>query len=473
MSRERLRRLLTLVVIALTWLLPGPARADGVEGDDVLVVGLTGKYPPFNYFDESGALVGFDVDFANALCAEVGRRCEIRAVEWDALIGALLADKIDVAVASMAITEERSKSVRFTVPYYESGARLFRRPGAGDPARPGFVIGVTLGTTFERAARERFPQAEVKIYKGDTDALQDLQVGRVDAIITDDLVGAYMARKVGAVVEPVGDRLLEERIGIPVKPTNEALAKELDLAIGRIRSSGRQRELLDKHLAAGAEGEAGLSLRKIAPLLLDGLVATVWISLSGLGLGLLLAGLLAWAALSRTLVARPASLLVDFIRSTPFMIQLFALYFGPPSLGFQIGATTSAIAAVALHSSAYMAEVIKAAYQAVPDGQRLAARALGLSRIETIRHVVGPQMLPLATIPCLNTVVAMIKDSAVVSVIGVYELTLQVQRVISATFRPIELYAVAAALYFCLTFPLLMIGRRLERRWRESGLLHG
>lgn len=472
-----------LAALACLWiafvgssLAPRAASAEsGREG--VLVVGLTGKYPPFSYFDERGELAGFDVDFARALCAEMRLGCELVATEWDSLVAALLTDKIDAVVGSMAITEERSRAVRFSVPYYESGARLYVRPGAREATTRGFTVGVTLGTTFERVARERFPQAEVRIYKGDTNVLQDLATGRLDGMITDELVGAYMAHERGAIVEPVGARLLEERMGIPVKPGRDELLAEIDRAVGVLRSSGVQRELLEKHLHVGdappGPGERPALWRSAAPLLLRGLGATLLICVSGIGLGVALSLLLAWGALSKGFVAKPTALLIDFVRSTPFMIQLFALYFGPPSLGLSVSAEAAGITAIAVHSAAYLAEVVKTAYRAVPDGQRLAARALGLSAWQSLRHVVGPQMLPIATVPCLNTVVAMIKDSAVVSVIGIYELTLQTQRIISASFRPIELYAVAAGLYFLLTFPLLVAGRRLERRWRERGLLHG
>jgi His/Glu/Gln/Arg/opine family amino acid ABC transporter permease subunit len=447
----------------------------GAGRDGVLVVGLTGKYPPFSYFDERGELAGFDADFARALCREMNRECELVATEWDGLVAALLTDRIDVVVGSMAITEERSKAVRFSVPYYESGARLFVRPGARDADAAGFVVGVTLGTTYERLARERFPRAEVRIYKGDTDVLQDLASGRLDGMITDELVGAYVAAERGSIVEPVGARLLEERMGIPVKPGRDALLAEVDRAVGALRSSGEQRALLEKHLHAGAAGGAARPslLVTAAPLFARGLASTLWICVVGIGLGVGLSLVLAWGSLAGGSLARPVALLVDFVRSTPFMIQLFALYFGPPSLGLDVSAEAAGVVAIAVHSAAYLGEIVKTSYRAVPDGQRLAARALGLSPWQTLRHVVGPQMLPIATVPCLNTIVAMIKDSAVVSVIGVHELTLETQRMIASSFRPIELYAIAAALYFALTFPMLVVGRRLERRWRERGLLHG
>lgn len=473
-ARRRGTATLVALLVALTaFLCASTSRAQ--EDEDVLIVGLTGKYPPFNYFDEQGELAGFDVDFARALCAEIGRRCELRPLQWDGLIGALLAGRIDAVIGSMAITEERSRAVRFSAPYYESGARLFVRPGAGDPQRPGFAIGVTLGTTYEAAAARAFPRAEVRTLKGDTDVVQDLVAGRLDGMITDDHVGAYMLRERGGIVERRGERLLEERIGIPVRPGREALLADIDRGIATLRASGRQAELLAKHVdgrAGPARDERGLAARA-APHLLAAAAKTIVLCLVGLGLGGAVALLLAGALVARPLLARPVAAWVDFIRSTPFLVQLFALYFGPPALGLRIDAWTCGALAIAIHSSAYLAEILKAAYRAVPDGQRLAARSLGLGPGETLRWVVFPQMLPICTAPALSTVVAMIKDSAVVSAIGVMELTLQTQQLVASTYRPLELYGLAAGLYFVMTWPLLWAGRRLEARWRAAGLLHG
>lgn len=462
--------LLTLVTVFAA-AVPGAARAD----DGVLIVGLTGKYPPFNYIDDRGELVGFDVDFANELCKEIGRRCEFRTLQWDGLLGALLAERIDVVIASMAITEERERAVDFSAPYYESGARLFVAPGAKDPSSPGFRIGVTLGTTYEGLCARAFPNAEVRTLKGDTDVVQDLGAGRLDGMVTDDLVGAYLIRRTGGAVERHGQLLMEERIGIPVKPGRADLLAEINGAIGRMRADGRQRALLAKHLgeseSAGAP-PAGLVARTL-PRLLHATGRTILLCLVGLGLGVAASIALAFALVGNRWLARPVAAWVDFIRATPFLVQLFALYFGPPALGLTIDAWSSGALAIAIHSSAYLAELLKTAYRAVPDGQRLAARSLGLSPIESLRHVVWPQMLPICAAPALGTVVAMIKDSAIVSAIGVTELTLETQQLVASTYKPIELYAMAAVLYFILTWPLLWAGRRLEKRWRERGLLHG
>lgn len=442
-----------------------------------LRVGLTGKYPPFNYFDADGALAGFDVDFARAICAELGRPCDFVVLQWDGIVSALLAGKVDAIIGSMAITEERARQVAFSVPYYSSGAQLFAaHPDAVPPDLAGVRVGVTLGTTYGDYAREHFPKADVRFYKGDTEALQDLQAGRLDALLTDRLVGFYMKRRFEVAMEPSGGLLYRERMGIPVDPDDHALLAAIDRAITRFRASPAEGELYARYFGEGALVAAGTDytwshmLGVLALALLD----TLRLAAVGLALGILLAALIAAGLIG---LPRPFALLlslwVDFIRATPFIVQLFILYFGLPAVGVELSAWTAAMIGIALHSSAYVSEILKVAFRGVPISQTHAARTLGLTRVETLRHVVIPQMLPLVSVPVINTMVAMIKDSAIVSVISVYELTMATQQLISATFEPMSLYLVAAAMYFAVTYPLLLAGRRLERRYQRRGLLHG
>lgn len=224
--------------------------------------------------------------------------------------------------------------------------------------------------------------------------------------------------------------------------------------------------------AATSSEEPVVAFGRAAGLLLHGLLATILVCVVGLGLGILLAFGVAAGLVFGGRLARPLALIVDFVRATPFMVQLFAIYFGLPSLGLRVDAWTSAVAAISIQSAAYLGEVLKTSYASVPIGQHQAARALGLRRMEALRHVVFPQMMPVMSVPVLNTIVAMIKDSAIVSVIGVYELTLQAQQLISVTFRPMGYYLAAAFLYFLVTYPLLVAGRRLEARFKARGLLH-
>lgn len=472
MSLSR-RALLFLSIFVAAWLsLPGRASAS----EDSLRVGLSGTYPPFSYFDANGDLAGFDVDIAREICKDLDKRCEFRVLPWDGILSALLAGKIDVIIGSMAITEEREKQVLFTSPYYESGAQLFVREGAPETTAKNFRLGVTLGTTYGQAARVRFPDAELRTYKGDVAILQDLKSERLDGMVTDRLVGLHMNERYQARLALRGDLLYTERIAIPVQPDRGDLLQDLDQAVERLRASPAYSQIRARYFGdetTGVQRASAFSWQNAALLLLKALWATVKVSAAGIVFGLLLAVILAALLLSSpSFVARPLAFYVDFIRSTPFLIQLFTVYFGLPALGIKMSAWSSAALVIAIHSSAYLAEIIKVAYQSIPMGQHHAAKTLGLTRREALVHVVWPQMLPLLTAPSLNTVVATIKDSAIVSVISVHELTMQAQQLIATSFRPMEFYLLTALLYFAVTYPLLLIGRRMERRFRAKGLLH-
>lgn len=442
-----------------------------------LRIGLTGVYPPFNYVAPSGELAGFDVEVAHELCAALDRRCVFEVLQWDGILSALLAGRIDVVIGSMAITPERAEQVLFTVPYYESGAQIFVPRGSRrTPDEEGFRLGVTLGTTYGEAASARFPGAAVRTYKSDVAALQDLQAGRLDGLITDKLVGLHMNERYRADLVPQGGLLYEERIAIPVHPSNSALLEELNAALAELLPSPRYRAMYERFFggAGGApDGEAAFTWGGSIQLLLHALWATIEVSAVGILLGIVLAVVLAALLLFTPAgVARVVAFYVDFVRSTPFLVQLFTLYFGLPAVGLELGAWSSAALAIGIHSSAYLSEIVKVAYQSIPGGQRDAARILGLVKREELVHVVWPQMLPHLTAPSLNTLVATIKDSAIVSVISVHELTMQAQQLISVSFRPMEFYLLTACLYFALTYPLLLAGRSLERRYRTQGLLH-
>lgn len=472
----RTHHLTLLLALPCALAATGPPAA-AQAGEPPLRVGLTGKYPPFNFFGPDGELIGFDVDYSREICALVGRECEFVILQWDGIINALLADKIDTVIGSMGITEERAQQVDFSVPYYESGAQLFLvDPDAAPEDLDGVRIGLTLGTTYGPYARREFPKADLRYYKGDVEVLQDLKAGRVDGILTDRLVGFFMRREFGVEMHPAGELLFIEQMAIPVKPGNDALLAEINRAITTIRSGEIQGQLFEKYFgrdAVSRSAKESYTWDRMLTLMASALLDTLELALLGLLLGMLLAALLAAGILA---LPRPLSLLisawVDFIRATPFLVQLFMIYFGLPTIGIEMSAWMAAMIGIALHSSAYVSEILKVAFKGIPIGQRHAAQTLGLTRFETLRHVIIPQMLPLISVPVLNTVVAMIKDSAIVSVISVHELTMQTQQLISATFKPMELYLVAAAMYFAITYPLLIAGRALEKRYQRKGLLH-
>ena len=153
---------------------------------------------------------------------------------------------------------------------------------------------------------------------------------------------------------------------------------------------------------------------------------------------------------------------------TPLLLQLFLIYFGLIQIGIDLPAFVAGVIGLGLHFAVYNSELIQASILAVDKGQYEGARTLGLSRGQTLRRIVIPQAVQAVIPPMGNNMIALLKDSALVSVIGVMELTLASQQAISRTYRPFEFYLTAAAIYYVINLGLEAALRRIERRIQAS-----
>ena len=160
----------------------------------------------------------------------------------------------------------------------------------------------------------------------------------------------------------------------------------------------------------------------------------------------------------------PFRLFEGLFMGTPLLLQLFLIYFGLIQIGIDLPAFVAGVIGLGLHFAVYNSELIQTAILAVDKGQTEAARTIGLSRWQALRHVIIPQAVRAVIPPIGNNMIALLKDSALVSVIGVAELTLGAQQAISRTYRPFEFYLVAAVLYYLINLVMEAVQRRIERR---------
>jgi polar amino acid transport system permease protein len=175
--------------------------------------------------------------------------------------------------------------------------------------------------------------------------------------------------------------------------------------------------------------------------------------------------LLAVVALYAPAVIRLPFRAFEFVfMGTPLLLQLFLIYFGLVQIGIDLPAFVAGVIGLGLHFAVYNSELIQTAIISVDRGQMEAARTLGLSRTQALRKVVVPQAVRAVIPPIGNNMIALLKDSALVSVIGVSELTLSAQRAIGATYRPFEFYLLAAAFYYVINLGMEWVQRRIERR---------
>ncbi len=168
-----------------------------------LVIGLEGTYPPFNYQDQSGQLVGFEVDFGQAVAKQLGLTADFRPTKWDGILAALASGRIDVVINQVTITPERQKVYDFSEPYTVSGIQIITRRGdeakydTPEKLKKGVRVGVGLGTNYEQWLRQNVPGADIRTYDDDPTKYQDLRAGRIDAVLNDRLVAADFIKKSG------------------------------------------------------------------------------------------------------------------------------------------------------------------------------------------------------------------------------------------------------------------------------------
>jgi polar amino acid transport system permease protein len=202
-----------------------------------------------------------------------------------------------------------------------------------------------------------------------------------------------------------------------------------------------------------------------APLMLSGLATTAWICALATGLGIAVGLVLACLEGVRLLALRWAvRAYIEIMRGLPILILLFVLYYGGPSIGLRLRAETVGVLGLGFYTAAFFAEIFRSGFQSIPTGQVEAARMAGLTRAQIIRHIKLPQMLVLVTPPLVNQIIILIKESAVLSIITVAELTKNTTQFVNETYAVIQPYLAAALLYWLLVEAVAQLGRFVERK---------
>jgi polar amino acid transport system substrate-binding protein len=225
---------------------------------DKLTIGTEGAYPPFNNVTADGKVEGFDIDIANALCAEMKVECTIVTQDWDGIIPALEAKKFDAIIASMSITEERKKKVDFTHKYYNTPPAIaVPKDSAIKDVSPeslkGHSLGAQASTTHFNYAEAKYGESDIKGFPSAQEYQLDIANGRVDAVMDDIMViRGWLATPEGACCKILGtitpDATIHgEGAGIAVRKGDTELRDKLNAAIDAIRANGKYKEIQDKY----------------------------------------------------------------------------------------------------------------------------------------------------------------------------------------------------------------------------------
>lgn len=251
-------KLLVLLKMSLVTIAIGLGASSAAMAEKTKIGWAPGSYPPFSSLDASGKFVGWEVDFADALCKEAKLDCELVPVAWEGIIPALTSKKIDMIIASMSITEERKKMLDFSDKYYNTPSSVIGRKEDKFQATPeglsGKVLGVLVSTIHETYANKHFSgAAEIKIYQGNDEMYQDLAAGRIDAVQADVIVlDEFLKSAAGACCDSKGNvaedlEILGPGIGIGIRKGETEFKNQLNAAIKGLRDSGTYDAITKKY----------------------------------------------------------------------------------------------------------------------------------------------------------------------------------------------------------------------------------
>ncbi|HVR20600.1 MAG TPA: ABC transporter substrate-binding protein/permease [Polyangiaceae bacterium] len=433
---------------------------------------------PYVFEDPSGnGIRGFEVDIAAALARRLGVRARFVQHDWSNLVPALERGDFDIALNGLEDTPARRALVLSSVPYFVYGETLAVRKGSSARSLAD-LRGKRVATLNQTVAHDllKTHPVEIALYEGQQEPYFDLVNERVDAVLLDHVIADLYGCKLKELFCVPGDVARGVYVAAIRKDAPD-LKRAIDEALGAMVRDGELESILrayglwdarQKELGARAEAPSAAGPRSFdanqVRLFLQGSLVTIAISVAAFAIalpfGLVLAVARAYGG--RTLGFLSATY-VEIFRGTPVLLQLYVLYFGLAPL-VRLGAFEAATLGLGLNYAAYEAEVHRGALASVPRGQTEVARTLGLAPFQVLRYVLFPQAFRNALPALTNDFVALLKDSSLVSVITVVELTKRM------TIAAVDLNdwvtpgLACAALYFAMSFPLARLARRLERR---------
>jgi polar amino acid transport system substrate-binding protein len=443
-------------------------------------------------------LVGFDVEIAELIARKINRRPQFINITFTSIDQSIERGDAEIGLSGIEDTPARRATMAPTIPYYEfrevlsvrNADRAQFRTLADLKGRRVGTLGGTIAYDILLNAEREFGVQPVS-YDDDVHPYSDLVIGRIDAVLLDNVLAERRARNLSGFAIQPQSVAIGHYVGI-LAARNSALRDQINdilrtaMRDGTLESIFRkwrvwnddQPRLYARLLAAQpVAAVTGFEASPIAltawqamlgylPSLLRASLVTIVLSCLAMILAIVLGISIATGRVyGRRLMRSFLTGYVELMRGTPILLQLFVLYYGIADL-IRLPAFGAALLGLGLNYAAYESEIYRGALQAVPVGQVEAARILGLSEIRVLTLVRGPLALRFALAPMTNDFIALLKDSSLVSVLTVFELTKQTQIFATNVGSWVIPGLLCAALYLAMSLPLAALARRLEQRWR-------
>ncbi|WP_434756703.1 ABC transporter substrate-binding protein/permease [Paenibacillus amylolyticus] len=454
------------------------------SGGKKLVLGTSADFAPYEFhkvINGKDEIVGFDIAIAKEIAKDLGAELVIEDMGFDGLLPALQSGRVDLVVSGMTPTDERKQSIDFSEPYYKSKQVIMVRNVDKDKypnmkALENAKIGVQKGSIQETIG-QKIPGAKLTSLDKISDIVLQLQTKRVDAAIVEDTVAAgYLDDIIGLAPAVPDEEQVEAAIGI--RKGNTELLKAVNQTLERLKSEDKIQQMVTDASLLMADKDVDKDKSKnifevfwqFKSFYATGVGYTLLLSALGVFFGVIIGLIICLFRLHDMAILRwIGTAYVEVIRGTPMLVQLMIIYYGVSlTFGINFTALQAGIMTLSINSGAYLAEIFRAGVQGVDRGQLEAARSLGMGRASAMRYIILPQAFK-AVLPAIgNEFVTIIKESSIISVIGMVDIMYQASVVKNITYQGMNPFLIAAAIYFVMTFILSKLLGRLERKLGAS-----
>ena len=449
------------------------------------VIASDSSFAPFVFQNSSNQYTGIDMDLIKAIAKDQGFEIEITNPGFDAAINAVQSGQADGMIAGMSVTDARKETFDFSDSYYTANTILGVKESSTVSSYEdlkGKTVGVKNGTASQTFLTENQSKYgyKIKTFADGSSMYDSLNTGAVDAVMDDEPVLKYSISQGQKLKTPIEGTPIGETAFAVKKGSNPELIEMFNNGLANLKASGEFQKILDKYLATDSTSESstvdettiwGL-LKNNYKQLLSGLGITLSLALISFAIAIVIGIIFGMFSVSPYKSLRLISeIFVDVIRGIPLMILAAFIFWGVPNfieslIGQQspINDFVAGTIALSLNSAAYIAEIVRGGIKAVPIGQMEASRSLGISYSKTMRKIVLPQATKLMLPNFVNQFVIALKDTTIVSAIGLVELFQTGKIIIARNYQSFKMYAILAVFYLVIITLLTRLAKRLEKR---------
>ncbi|RSJ21138.1 ABC transporter substrate-binding protein/permease [Streptococcus intermedius] len=446
------------------------------------------SFAPFVFQDSNNKYTGIDMDLIKAIAKDQGFTIEITNPGFDAALNAVQSGQADGMIAGMSVTDARKETFDFSEPYYTANAILAIKETSTITSYKdlkGKTVGVKNGTasqTFLTKSQSKYDY-KIKTFADASSMYDSLNSGSVDAVMDDEPVIKYSISQGQKLKTPIKGTPIGDTAFAVKKGSNPELIQMFNNGLANIKKNGQYQKILDKYLKKSSSNTSSSGstvdettiwglLQNNYKQLLSGLGITLALALLSFAIAMIIGIIFGMFSVSPVKALRIISeVFVDVIRGIPLMILAAFIFWGIPNLiesmtGHQnpINDFVAGTIALSLNAGAYIAEIVRGGIQAVPAGQMEASRSLGISYSKTMRKIILPQATKIMLPNFVNQFVIALKDTTIVSAIGLVELFQTGKIIIARNYQSFKMYAILAIFYLIIITLLTRLAKRLEKR---------